>query len=111
MRQRKLIDNLGFAIACLNRTSGNYLPGNQSIVFLDKQSNYVCLKDIENAIDVPDDIDTNIIKQRSNECQSLREESRITGSSIFLALGLNTVKDQQEHNDRVCRRIENPVSE
>ncbi|CAC5369861.1 unnamed protein product [Mytilus coruscus] len=107
----QVIDNLGFAIACLNGTSGNYVPGNQSTVFLDKQSNYICLKDIENATDISDGIDTNTIKQRSNEWQRLRKESRITGSTIFRAVGLNTLKDQQEHYDRVFRLIEKPVSE
>ncbi|CAC5369865.1 unnamed protein product [Mytilus coruscus] len=66
--------------------SGSYGPGYQSTVFLDKQSNYIFLKDIENATDISDGIDTNTIKQRSNEWQRLRKESRITGSTLIRAL-------------------------
>lgn len=40
-----------------------------------------------------------------------KEMSRITVSSIFGALGLNTLKDHPEHHGRDFRHIEKPVSE
>ncbi|CAG2204526.1 unnamed protein product [Mytilus edulis] len=44
--------------------------------------------------------DARITKQRSDSWLNLRKESRITGSTIFKALGLSTLKEQQRHFDK-----------
>ncbi|CAG2191099.1 unnamed protein product [Mytilus edulis] len=78
------IDKLGFTIACINGTENNYVYGtNQIPLFL------LIRKD-----------DARITKQRSDSWLNLRKESRITGSTIFKALGLSTLKEQQRHFDK-----------
>jgi hypothetical protein len=39
------IDKLGYVISCINGTSDNYILGNKTTILLDKQSNYVCLRE------------------------------------------------------------------
>jgi hypothetical protein len=41
----------------------------------------------------------------------LRKESRVTGSTLFRALGLATLREQQEHFDCVYHGIERPISD
>lgn len=104
------IDKLGYAVSCLNGTSKSYIQGSKSTVWLNKQENYKCLKDgIE--LDGPLYRDSNIIKQRSNAWHQLRNGSRVTGSTIFRAIGLDTLKEQQNHYDKVYKGVEQPISD
>ncbi|CAC5399604.1 unnamed protein product [Mytilus coruscus] len=105
------VDNLGYVVAALNGTGLNYIYGTKSTIYLDQQDNYICLKDTNTADDHAKQLDTGITKQRTDQWLELRKESRITGSTMFGALGLGTLKDQQEHFDRVHRGIEKPVSD
>ncbi|CAG2219838.1 unnamed protein product [Mytilus edulis] len=75
-----------------------------------KQGNYKCLKDGIH-LNEPMDQDSNIMKQRSNAWHELRNGSRITGSTIFRALGLDTLKEQQNHYDKVYKGVEKPISD
>ena len=102
------IDKLGYAVACLNGTSENYITGSKSTVFLDKQSNYICLKE---AADSQSSMDSTTVKQRSEHWHELRNGSRVTGSTLFRALGLSTLKEQKEHHDKVYKGIETPIPE
>jgi hypothetical protein len=50
--------------------------------------------------------DSSITKQRTDRWLQLRKESRVTGSTLFRALGLATLREQQEHFDCVYYGIE-----
>ncbi|CAG2230153.1 unnamed protein product [Mytilus edulis] len=104
------MDKLGYAVSCLNGTSNNYIQGSKSTIFLNRQGNYKCLKDGIH-LNEPMDQDSNIMKQRSNAWHELRNGSRITGSTIFRALGLDTLKEQQNHYDKVYKGVEKPISD
>jgi hypothetical protein len=41
--------------------------------------------------------DSSIAKQRTDRWLQLRKKSRVTGSTLFRALGLATLREQQEH--------------
>jgi hypothetical protein len=41
----------------------------------------------------------------------LRKESRVTGNTLFRALVLATLREQQEHFDCVYHGIERPISD
>ena len=55
--------------------------------------------------------DSSITKQRTDRWLQLRKESRVTGSTLFRALGLATLREQQEHFDCVYYGIERPISD
>lgn len=100
------IDKLGYAVSCLNGTSKHYISGNKLTIFLNKQENYKCLKDEINLNPLLYQQDSDMIKQRSETWHQLRNESRITGSTFFRALGLDILKEQQLHYDKVYRGLE-----
>lgn len=90
----------------LNGTSKHYISGNKLTIFLNKQENYKCLKDEINLNPLLYQQDSDMIKQRSETWHQLRNESRITGSTFFRALGLDILKEQQLHYDKVYRGLE-----
>jgi hypothetical protein len=90
---------LGFIVAFLNGTGHCYVRGKDSSITLNNQSNYICLKAFEG--ETEPDIECSKIKQRSELLHKLRKKSRISGSTIFNAVGLRTFKDQQAHHEKV----------
>ena len=48
------------------------------------------------------------IKQRTQNWHNMRKECKVTGSTLGRSIGLNTVKAQKEHFDRVINRVEPP---
>ncbi|CAG2195809.1 unnamed protein product [Mytilus edulis] len=77
---------------------------------LKRQDNYKCVIDgIE--LNEPLHQDSNTIKQRSNAWHQLRNGSRVRGSSKFRALGLDTLKKQQNHYDNVYMGVEQLISD
>ena len=49
--------------------------------------------------------DARFIKQRSPEWFALREQFRLTGSKLYEAMGLDTLKKQQTHFDKVVKGL------
>ena len=98
------IDKLCYVISCINGTSDNYILGSKTTILLDKQSNYVCLRETKQDI-LLDDTDSSITKQRTDRWLQLKKESRVTGSTLFRALGLATFLEQREHFDFVYHGI------
>ena len=97
------IDKLGFAVACINGTEQHYVLGSNAAVHFESQENYVCLREVvltnkSPSIDNPVPMTT---KQHSQQWHALRDQSRITGSTIFQALGCATLKEQKSHYDKV----------
>jgi hypothetical protein len=45
------------------------------------------------------------VEKRTDRWLQLRKESRVTGSTLFRALGLATLREQQEHFDFVYYRL------
>ena len=43
------------------------------------------------------DVHTHVVKQRSDKWFKLRKEARVTGSTMYRSLGLDTLKKQKEH--------------
>ena len=103
-------DKLGYAVACINGTYKQYVLGCKTLVSFDNQSNYVCLKKLIHENETDNFHNAHITKQKSDKWFELRRENRITGSTIFRAIGMNTLKEQQEHYDKVFKGIEKPVS-
>ncbi|VDI03707.1 Hypothetical predicted protein [Mytilus galloprovincialis] len=103
------IDNLGFIVACINGTAADYVIGCGTKVHLDNQTNYICLKHLTTDLEINAET-SDSIKQRSDNWKNLRACSRVTGSTLFRAIGLGTLKEQQTHYDKVYRGVEVPVS-
>ena len=97
------VDNIGFYISVLNGTQVNYVRGTNRVVHLHQQSNYVCLRQLNSQCIKALDLATNstFIKQRSPEWHHLRGLARITGSTLYAALGLDSLKERKLHHDMV----------
>ena len=80
-------------IADINGTENEFaLNGEVNLI---ETENYVSLPDIN------DSHNPRFVKQRSEEWHKIRKEALITGSTIYRALGLDTLKAQKEHFDSV----------
>ena len=101
------VDSIGYIIACINGTAENYIRG-QVDVFLDSQSNYLCLRDVNGD---RRDLEPCYTKQRTERWHEIRNNSRVTGSTLFKALGFETLKQQQLHYDKVFRGISPQITE
>jgi hypothetical protein len=86
------IYKLGYVVSCINGISDNYILGSNTTILLDKQSNCVCLRETKQCI-LLDDTDSSITKRRTDRWLQLRKESRVTGSTLFRALGLATLRE------------------
>ena len=76
------------------------LVPDSKFVHLHKQANYFPLlpsEYISNYIDLEDEANTQFCSQRSEIWHRLRSKARITGSSMFRALGFDTLKEEKEH--------------
>lgn len=71
------------------------------------QSNLYTLKDVE---DLPESLceDIRFTKQRTSKWHEVRDKFKLTGSTIFAGLGLDTLKLQQRHYDKVVRKQDIP---
>ena len=101
------IDHLGYAVAVLNGTDNCYQLGINAQVDLSKQPNFICLRQLNEDVLRSLDIKENcgVIKQRTTEWFELRSKANVTGSTLFNALGLSTLKEQREHVNK-CKGIE-----
>lgn len=63
------------------------------------QPNYIHLNDIEGH--EFSDNDSRLLKQRTEQWFCVRKKAVVTGSTLNAALGLETLKKQQEHFDYV----------
>lgn len=105
------VDSIGYAVSCINGTSHNYVRGRNVVVDFEKQSNYICLRKLDDSFELAaDEISARVTKQRSQRWSKLRDSSRITGNTLYKALGFGTLKDQQEHYDKVFHGIQKPIS-
>jgi hypothetical protein len=77
----------------LNNSQALYARGD--IVNLSSQGNYKPLDD-----NMTTD-DPRLIKQRSEEWHAIRKEANVTGSTMYQGLGLDGLKRQKEHFDKV----------
>ena len=57
------------------------------------------------------EINTRNIKQRSDVWREKRKEAKITGSTVHAAIGLDGIKKQQEHYDKVVCNVETPFTD
>ena len=99
------IDQISYFIACLNKTGHMYCLNNS--VDLGKQHNYVCLLGLNDTW-LQDNNDSQMVlqyaqfvKQRTNVWFNLRKLAKVTGSTFNKALGLEGLKSQLEHFDRL----------
>ena len=90
------VDKVRYIVACLNRTELNYIRGTRSIIYLAQQENYICLRETVEVDDQTKHLHPKTIKQRTEQWFELRKESRVTGSTLFRALGLGKLMEQQE---------------
>ena len=88
-----ILDDLIRCIADINGATSEFAPCEE-----------VNLNDKDNYIPLPQENDSQnprFVKQRSEEWHKIRREALITGSTIYKALGLDTLKAQREHFDNV----------
>lgn len=86
------------AAACKNAQD---LFSLDDIVELSYQENYVCLNPSNAQRKQSEAVSTEFIKQRTNVWHNDRQLAKVTGSTLFDAVGLSTLKRQQAHYDRV----------
>ncbi len=100
------IDQLGQACAFLNGCGDLYCT--DSVLELTHQRNYMCLLDSGNAATSAQGlpIHSRYVKQRSDTWFNLRQRAKVTGSSLYKALGLDTLKQQRKHFERVINKSE-----
>lgn len=89
--------------ASINGASDKYTSA--LTVDLFSQRNIITLKEFS---DLPQNMteELRFIKQRSPQWFKVREQSRLTGSLLHEGLGLEPLKLQQKHFDKVVRKIE-----
>lgn len=81
------------------------------VVDMYSQENWVSLKDVQ---DLPPSLSENarFIKQRSESWFANRKKYVLTGSTLYNALGLASLKEQQRHFDKVIgRKTEEAISQ
>ena len=100
-------DELGFFISILNGTCDDYRLGSGTID-LGKQQNFICL--IDQSHESVTSENPEHIKQRSPAWDDLRKNAKVTGSSLYKALGMRSLKEQKEHFDKVYDGVVNPIT-
>ena len=104
-------DMIGYAIACMNGRGDDYICGQGTSVSFDKQPNYVCLKyNADKLVDRNDPLQTDLVKQNSETWYGLRQEAKVTGTTIYRALGLSTLCEQKEHYAKQISGEDIPIS-
>ena len=89
----KLSDTLAWYGSILNGSDHNFVRSKEC--YLDLQANFHHLKHNES------EQNPHKVKQRSVKWHSIRDQAYVTGSTMHKALGLDTLKKQQEHFDFV----------
>lgn len=89
----ELINQMGLCASALQRT--DHLYSMNSEVDLATQLNYYELKENNN------DCDSRYVKQRTENWFELRSAAKVTGSTCYSAVGLDTLKRQQAHFDMI----------
>ena len=102
------IDDVSFWIAVLHGSAHDYRRGLNIEIDLNHQSNFICLLDGQR--DTGDYSNPNLIKQRSSQWHDLRSNAKVTGSTLFKALGCATLSDQKRHFEKVFEGKEETVS-
>jgi hypothetical protein len=98
------VDNLGLQTAVLNNTCDAYVHGQNVLVHLENVPNNVCLRELEDwarVFDISEEERARLTKQTSNEWHAIRDKAHVTGSTMYRALGLSTLKDQQNHHSKI----------
>ena len=96
----EVLDKICLHIAVLNQSDELYQTG--QFVNLSSQPNCVELPESEETDN------TRLIKQRTEKWHNIRKEALVSGSTIYQALGLDTLKRQREHFDKVVCDIPEP---
>jgi len=95
----ELNTKLGLVAAACNGSESMYSL--EGVIDLSDQANYVCLSSTTSQKACNQNISTEYIKQRTERWHHDRNKAKVTGSTLHQALGLSTLKKQQEHYDRV----------
>lgn len=96
---KEVLEELITCVACLNGTADQLLKGSEGDLL--RLDNYSALTSVEI-------VDTRQIKQRTEAWFDRRKCAKVTGSSIFCAIGLDGIKRQQNYFDTlVCGCNEN----
>ncbi|CAG2203306.1 unnamed protein product [Mytilus edulis] len=90
------LEKLLSVLSSLNGCSSMYIGGYH--FKLDDHQNFKPLADIETD-------DTRLVKQRSSKWFEIRQTAKVTGSSIYAALGLDGLKKMQDHFDQVVCHV------
>ena len=102
------LNDLCEIIAELNGASHNFVKDNK--VSLHSQTNFAELmdpEDVAKSLNVEkSDIPTMYLKQRSPEWFEERKTVKVTGSTAFTAIGLDTLKQQKIYFDKVASGVE-----
>lgn len=85
------IDGLGSMVALIRNSHGCYKICD--VIELSKQTNYKCL--FESYHKFQTSCPTQLFKQRSDEWKKVRSKAFVTGSTVFTALGLDTLKAKE----------------
>ena len=102
---RDLLDAADMVHKCICVILGNqadFCPGDT--VLLDNQRNYNCLPEAGHG----ENVSYKYIKQRTDKWFNIRKEAKVTGSTIYGSLGLESLKKQVQHFDQVINKKEAP---
>ena len=82
-----------------------YISGNK--LNIDQCENYQNI-----AEDISSSSETRLVRQRTDEWRAIREKAKITGSTFFKAIGLDSLQKEKEHFEEViCHVPPKPFSE
>ncbi|XP_071137033.1 uncharacterized protein [Mytilus edulis] len=104
-RLLRVIDSVGHATSVCNGVQTFYNKGDACDLSI--QQNYVCLTGLKVEGDIQN-LNTSLIKQRSDEWHSIRKTAKVTGSTAHQALGLSGLKKLQEHFEYVFHQKDRP---
>ena len=107
---KSTVEELKKSIRCLLRYGTVWadllFPENRQ-VDLKYQSNYLCLayldEEVVNESKLPKSVYSQFIKQRSPIWANIRSEACVTGSTVYRAIGLESLRAEQGHFDEVFR--------
>ena len=95
----RLNESLGMIAATCNDQHRMFCSNKE--INLNQQSTYVCLKKLESYNEV--EILPEITKQRTDKWFEHRKTGKATGSTLHKAIGLSTLREQQQHFDRLFK--------
>lgn len=94
-----VIDKLCQFCSVLNDSERNFRS--DTMVTMSKQENLKCLGMISENEFIEITSRTKFIKQRSDDWFNIRSQAKVTASELHHALGLGTLRQQQDHYDKV----------